>query len=292
MVSKAVIPAAGVGTRFLPASKAQPKEMLPIIDTPTIQYVVEEAVAAGIRDILIVTGRGKQAIEDHFDRNVELERLLEAKGDPATADAMRRLADMAQIHYTRQREPMGLGHAIGCARRFTGDAPFAVLLGDTIVDAAVPAIGQLVRCHETHGGSVVAVERVPREKVSRYGIVDGRPVSDRVYATSGLVEKPDPASSPSDLAVAGRYVLTPAFYEALDRTPPGLNQEVQITDALHRLLASEPVFALELEGRRYDIGDKLDYLKAQVAFGLKREEFREQFGRFLREAVEEERDEG
>jgi len=283
MVRKAVIPAAGHGTRFLPVTKAQPKEMLPIIDTPTIQYVVEEAVASGIENILIITGKGKRAIGDHFDRNFELERILEGSGEDELYDEIRRTAEMANIHYIRQKELKGLADAIGCARSFVGNEPFAVLLGDTIIDSKVPVTRRLIECHARLGRSVVAVETVPDEKISRYGIIGGEPAGDRITRIEKLVEKPSPARSPSNLAIAGRYVLTPDIFDAIDRTPVGKNNELQLTDSLRILLDEEEgsLFAYTIDGTRYDIGNKLDYLMTQIEFGLKRKEFARPLRRFL-----------
>ena len=286
MIRKAVIPAAGSGTRFLPATKAQPKEMLPIIDTPTIQYVVQEAVDSGIDDILIVTGKGKRAIEDHFDRNFELERILESKQEESLYNEVRQTAELANIHYVRQKELKGLGDAILQARYHIGDEPFAVLLGDTIVDSAVPVTRQLIDCHRQYRKTVIAVETVPDEKVSRYGIVSGNRVSDNVNEISTLVEKPSAGESPSNLAIAGRYVLSPGIFEILERLPKGRNDEVQLTDAIRVLLEKESVYSYTIEGKRYDIGNKLDYLKTQVEYGLKRKEFAEQFSAFLKEIID------
>ncbi len=286
MVSKAVIPAAGSGTRFLPATKAQPKEMLPIIDTPTIQYVVQEAVDSGIDDILIITGKGKRAIEDHFDRNLELEQILDEKREEALCHEMRRLADMANIHFIRQKELRGLGDAVSYARQHVGDEPFAVLLGDTIIDSPVPAIRQLMECHREYPHTLIAVETVPREKVSRYGIVSGRKIKDNIHEVSDLVEKPSIEESPSTLAIAGRYILTPAIFEVLEHLPSGRDNEVQLTDGLRALRTRQPVYSLTIQGKRYDIGNKLDYLKTQVEYGLRRNEFKEDFLAFLKEIME------
>jgi UTP--glucose-1-phosphate uridylyltransferase len=286
MIRKAVIPAAGSGTRFLPATKAQPKEMLPIIDTPTIQYVVQEAVDSGIDDILIVTGKGKRAIEDHFDRNFELERILESKEEKALYNEVRQTAEMANIHYVRQKELKGLGDAILHARYHIGDEPFAVLLGDTIIDSAVPVTRQLIDCHSEYRQSVIAVEVVPDEKVSRYGIVGGERISDTVHEIATLVEKPAVGESPSNLAIAGRYVLTPRIFEILERLPRGKNDEIQLTDAIKALREKEPVYSYTIEGKRYDIGNKLDYLKTQVEYGLKRKEFAGPFSAFLKEIID------
>jgi UTP--glucose-1-phosphate uridylyltransferase len=285
MIRKAVIPAAGLGTRFLPATKAQPKEMLPIVDTPTIQYVVEEAVASGLTEILIVTGRGKRAIEDHFDRNHELERLLEERGETELLHEMRRIADLGAIHFTRQKQFQGLGDAVYCARHFCAGEPFAVLLGDTIVDAPVPATRRLIETWRKHRKIVLGVETVPRERVSRYGIVLGTPAGDGVHDVHDLVEKPAAGSAPSNLAIAGRYVLTPDVFPVLEQTPRGENREVQLTDALRLLAGREGVVAREIEGKRHDIGDRLDYLKTQVEFGLRRSEFAEPLAAFLKDIL-------
>lgn len=281
MIKKAVIPAAGLGIRFLPATKAQPKEMLPIIDTPTIQYVVQEAVDSGIEDILIISGKGKRAIEDHFDRNFELEARLEKDSEDLYND-VRHLADMANIHFIRQKEINGLGDAILYARFHTGNEPFAVLLGDTIIDSVIPVTQQLADTYEQYRCSVVAVEKVPKEKISRYGIIGGRKLKDTVFHINSFVEKPDPGEAPSNMAIAGRYILTPEIYEVLDKTPKGKNNEIQLTDALLILSRREDIIANVIEGKRYDIGNKLDYLKTCVEYGLKRKEFSTDFLEFLK----------
>ncbi len=287
MIKKAVIPAAGFGTRFLPATKAQPKEMLPIIDRPTIQYVVQEAVDSGIEDILIITGKGKRAIEDHFDRNHELETRLEEKEDQLLLDEMRRLSDMANLHYVRQRELNGLGDAIRYARHHVGNEPFAVLLGDTIMDAVIPVTQQLIDTYAQYGGSVIAVEEVPHDKVNRYGIVGGKTLSDRILQLDTLVEKPALSEAPSTLAIAGRYILTPDIFDMLDQTPAGKNNEIQLTDAMLLLLRRENLYAHRIEGKRHDIGNKLDFLKTTVEFALKRPEFADKFRTFLKEILAE-----
>ncbi|QJD77736.1 UTP--glucose-1-phosphate uridylyltransferase GalU [Spirosoma rhododendri] len=287
MIKKAVIPAAGFGTRFLPATKAQPKEMLPIIDRPTIQYVVQEAVDSGIEDILIITGKGKRAIEDHFDRNHELETRLEEKEDQLLLDEMRRLSDMANLHYVRQRELNGLGDAIRYARHHVGNEPFAVLLGDTIMDSVIPVTQQLIDTYAQYGGSVIAVEEVPHDKVNRYGIVGGTTLSDRILQLDTLVEKPALSEAPSNLAIAGRYVLTPDIFDMLDQTPAGKNNEIQLTDAMLLLLRRENLYAHRIEGKRHDIGNKLDFLKTTVEFALKRPEFADKFRAFLKEILAE-----
>jgi UTP--glucose-1-phosphate uridylyltransferase len=287
MIKKAVIPAAGLGTRFLPATKAQPKEMLPIIDTPTIQFVVQEAVDSGIEDILIISGKGKRAIEDHFDRNAELEARLEEEDKNGLFNEIRHLAEMANIHYIRQKEINGLGDAIYYARFHTGNEPFAVLLGDTIIDSVMPVTQQLIDAYAQYRSPIVAVERVPKDKVSRYGIVGGKKISDTILDISEFVEKPGIEEAPSDLAIAGRYILTPDIYKALENTPRGKNNEIQLTDALMYQTKREPVMASIIEGVRYDIGNKLDYLKTIVDYGLKRKEFREHFADFLKSKIKE-----
>lgn len=281
MIKKAVIPAAGLGTRFLPATKAQPKEMLPIIDTPTIQYVVQEAVDSGIEDILIISGKGKRAIEDHFDRNWELEALLYEKEDKSLYNEIRHIGDMANIHYIRQKEMKGLGDAISYARYHIGNEPFAVLLGDCIIDTVIPATQQLIDIYEQYKQSVVAVEEVAREKVSHYGIIGGQKISERLWRIDEMVEKPDVEKSPTNLAFAGRYILTPGIFDALEKTTPGKNNEIQLTDAMSLLLQRESIYACITQGKRYDIGDKLEYLKAIVHFGIQRKEFKAEFKEFI-----------
>lgn len=284
-VRKAVIPAAGMGVRFLPASKAQPKEMIPIIDKPTIQYVIEEALASGIEDILIISGRGKRAIEDHFDHAPELEAHLAAKGKEAELAAVRRISEMGNIHYVRQRQPLGLGHAVGCARAFVGDEPFAVLLGDDIVRSDVPCLKQMLERQAELGGSVVAIEEVPPEDVSKYGVIKGVEAGPRVYRVEDLVEKPPVAEAPSRLAVMGRYILQPRIFELIDETEPGAGGEIQLTDAMRKLAREQPLYGYRFEGRRYDVGNCLGYLKATVDFALEREEVRDAFMTYLREKV-------
>lgn len=285
MIKKAVIPAAGFGTRFLPATKAQPKEMLPIIDTPTIQYVVQECVDSGIEDILIISGKGKRSIEDHFDRNFELESRIQEKEDEALYTQLKHIESMANIHFIRQKELNGLGDAIYHARFHCGTEPFAVLLGDTIIDSVIPVTQQLIDAHEQYGQTVIAVETVPWEKVSRYGIAGGNNLNDRVLQLNELVEKPERDQAPSNLAIAGRYILTPEIFRALEKTPRGKGNEIQLTDALRILLKEEGIIAAILEGKRYDIGNKMDYLKTIVDFALKRKEFAEDFEEFLRDTL-------
>jgi UTP--glucose-1-phosphate uridylyltransferase len=280
---KAVIPAAGLGTRFLPATKNSPKEMLPILDKPAIQYVVEEAVASGIHDILIITGRGKRAIEDHFDHNVELEQLLERNHDHKHLDEVRRIADMADIHYVRQKETKGLGHAVLCARQHIGDEPFVVLLGDDVVFSDVPCTKQLLEVHAKHKASVIAVEHVPPERIESYGVVATSGEVERdLHRVAALVEKPKREEAPSDLGILGRYVLTPEIFDAIERTPPGRKGEIQLTDALQLLLKEQAIWALAFEGKRYDLGDKLEWLKTNVEVALMRDDMREPVRQFLR----------
>ena len=287
MVKKAVIPAAGLGTRFLPVTKAQPKEMLPIIDTPTIQYVVQEAVDSGIEDILIISGKGKRAIEDHFDRNWELEAHLHEKQDLDLYNEIRHLGDMANIHFIRQKETNGLGDAIRYARHHVGNEPFAVLLGDTIVDTVIPATQQLIDIYEQYRQSVVSVEEVPYEKVSRYGVIGGKQISDRLWQIEQMVEKPEVGKAPTNLAFAGRYILTPGIFDAIDKTTPGKNNEIQLTDAMTILMQRESLYAYVTEGKRHDIGNKMDYLKTIVRYAIRRKEFAGEFKEFLKETVAE-----
>ena len=270
-----------MGTRFLPATKVQPKEMLPIIDTPTIQYVVQEAVDAGIEDILVITGKGKRAIEDHFDRNFELESHLEEKGADASYDEIRRLAELANIHFIRQKEMNGLGDAIFQARWHTGNEPFVVLLGDTVMKSVIPVTQQLIDMYEQYNCSILGVETVPREKVSRYGILGGKKISDHVMEVTEMIEKPAPEEAPSNFAIAARYILTPEIYSAIEETPRGKNNEIQITDALKLLMQREKIVAYKFEGKRYDIGNKLDYLKATIEFALERDEFSKPLIQFM-----------
>ncbi len=280
-VRKAIIPAAGLGTRFLPATKAQPKEMLPIVDKPTIQYIIEEAVASGIEEILIVTGRNKKCIEDHFDRSVELELELEKSNKDEMLEMVKEISDIADIHYIRQKEPKGLGHAILCARAFVGDEPFAVLLGDDVVDSEVPCLKQLMDCYDEYKTSILGVQTVPKDDVNKYGIVDGLHIEDRVYKVKNLVEKPAIEEAPSNVAILGRYIITPQIFNILEETKPGKGGEIQLTDALETLISQEAMYAYNFEGKRYDVGDKLGFLQATVEFALKREELREPFMNYL-----------
>lgn len=286
-VKKAVIPAAGLGTRFLPATKATPKEMLPIVDKPTIQYIIEEALASGIEDILIITGRSKRAIEDHFDRSLELELNLEKSGKEAELKMVKDIADI-RIHYIRQKEPKGLGHAVLCAKQFIGDEPFAVLLGDDVVDSEVPALKQLIDVYDKTGSSVLGCQEVPQAKVSSYGIVASQPTEDaRSFKVTDMVEKPSVEEAPSRLAVLGRYIITPAVFEILEHTAPGRGNEIQLTDALKVLAKQEGMYAYNFEGRRYDVGDKQGFLEATVEMALKRPELRDKFMEYLKGIVAE-----
>ncbi|MGG7142800.1 UTP--glucose-1-phosphate uridylyltransferase GalU [Clostridium nigeriense] len=280
-VRKAIIPAAGLGTRFLPATKAQPKEMLPIVDKPTIQYIIEEAVASGIEEILIITGRNKKCIEDHFDKSVELEMELEKNHKDELLQMVRKISDMVDIHYIRQKEPKGLGHAILCARAFVGNEPFAVLLGDDVVDSEVPCLKQLMDCYKEYKTTILGVQTVDKEDVNKYGIVDGIHIENRVYKVKKLVEKPSVEEAPSNMAILGRYIITPQIFDVLQSTEPGKGGEIQLTDALQTLIGNEAMYAYNFEGRRYDVGDKLGFLQATVEFALKRDELREPFIQYL-----------
>jgi UTP--glucose-1-phosphate uridylyltransferase len=280
-VRKAVFPAAGLGTRFLPATKAQPKEMLPLVDKPTIQYVVEEAVASGLSQITMITGRNKRAIEDHFDAAFELEYYLQDRGKTEELAEIKAISELADISYVRQKEALGLGHAILCARSLVGEDPFGVFLGDDIVVAQVPCMRQLLRVYEARGGPVLAVMRVPREEIGRYGVISARPIGDGAHEILDLVEKPDPGDAPSDLAIIGRYVLTPDIFPILAETAPDARGEIQLTNGLRTLRARRPIFALEFEGKRYDTGDKLGFLKATVEFALARPDLGDAFRAFL-----------
>ena len=287
-VRKAVIPAAGLGTRFLPATKATPKEMLPIVDKPTIQYIIEEALASGIEDILIITGRSKRAIEDHFDKSIELELNLEDHGKLKELEMVRAISNI-RIHYIRQKEPRGLGHAILCAKHFVGDEPFAVLLGDDVVDSKVPALKQLIDVYDKTGASVLGVQEVPLEKVSSYGIVASQPTEEaRTFAVSDMVEKPAVEEAPSRLAVLGRYVITPEVFDILEETAPGRGGEIQLTDALKVLAQKQPMYAYNFEGRRYDVGYMQGFLEATVEMALKRPELHDKFLAYLKEIVAKE----
>jgi len=291
VIKKAVIPAAGLGTRFLPATKAQPKEMLPIIDTPVIQFVVEEAVRAGIEDVLIISGRGKRAINDHFDRSFELERFLEERGDHEMLRQIRNISELVRLFSVRQKEQLGLGDAILYAQPHVNDEPFAVLLGDTIVesDNDIPVTQQLSHLYTRVRAPLVAVEEVPHDKVSRYGIIAGEEVEKGLYRLDRLVEKPTPEKAPTNLAIAGRYVLTPRIFDYLKHTAPGKSGEIQLTDALNAMARQELVYAWRMEGHRYDIGNRLDYLKTSVEFALRRKDLAGPFWEFLEEVLRSKR---
>src|SRR2546426_8796498 len=282
-VRKGVFPAAGLGTRFLPATKAQPKEMLPLVDKPMIQYVVEEAAASGLSEIIIVTGRGKRAIEDHFDAAFELEYYLNDRGKLEELAQIKTISELASVSYVRQKEPLGLGHAILCARALVGDDPFAVFLGDDIIGAAPsPCMRQLLDVSERHGAPTIAVQRGLRQHISQYGVVAVKPIGARVHEILDLVEKPRPQDAPSDLAIIGRYVLPPEVFEILAGTPADSRGEIQLTDALRTLRTRRPMYALEFEGRRYDTGDKLGFLKATVEFALARPDLSDEFRTYLK----------
>lgn len=282
-VTKAVIPAAGFGTRFLPATKAVPKEMIPIVDTPTIQYIVEEAIKSGIRDILIITGRGKDAIMNHFDNSFELESVLERENKAELLKAVRQVSQMANIHFIRQKEQKGLGHAVSYARQFAAGEPIAVMLGDdVVVNDKKPCLKQMIDKYEELGGSILGVQTVDHSQVSKYGIVDGEKISDRTYKVNSLVEKPKPEDAPTDVAILGRYIITPGIFECLERTPKGAGGEIQLTDALFLLAENEPVYAYDFEGKRYDVGNKMGFLQATVEFALKRGDLRNEFSEYLK----------
>ena len=281
MIGKAVIPAAGLGTRFLPATKSMPKEMLPIIDKPVIQFVVEEAIASGIDDIIIITGRGKRAIEDYFDTSPEIEHHLFQNKKYELLRKVKEISSLADIHYIRQKEPLGLGDAILKAEKHIGNEPFAVLLGDDIIANEKSAIKQLVECYESVNCSVIGVEKVPFEKVSKYGIVEVEQ-QENLFLVKNLIEKPEKEKAPSNLAVIGRYVLTPEIFDCIKEVKPGYNGEIQLTDALKLLLERQEIYAKKIEGRRYDIGDKLSYVQAIIDFSLEREDLKSEIGRYLR----------
>jgi len=286
-VRKAVFPAAGLGTRFLPATKASPKEMLPLVDKPIIQYGVEEALHSGIQNMIIVTGRGKSAIEDHFDVSFELEHTLESKGKKELLASVRSISDLIDVSYVRQKEALGLGHAVLRAKELVGNEPFAVVLADDVIDSDVPCIRQLIDIYEFYGASVVALMEVPRDQISNYGVVDAEPVphngtKDRLYRIRNLVEKPKAEDAPSNLAIIGRYILTPEIFTSIEETGPGAIGEIQLTDGLRHLLRSRPIYGFRFDGNRYDAGDKLGFLKATVEFALKREDLGAPFRTYLK----------
>ncbi|MEK3992217.1 UTP--glucose-1-phosphate uridylyltransferase GalU [Robertmurraya sp. FSL R5-0851] len=286
-VKKAIIPAAGLGTRFLPATKAMPKEMLPIVDKPTIQYIIEEAVQSGIEDIIIVTGKGKRAIEDHFDNAFELEHNLAEKGKFELLEKVQAPSKLANIHYIRQQDPKGLGHAVWCARSFIGDEPFAVLLGDDIVEGKdTPSLKQLINQYDQTGSSVIGIQTVKDEDTHRYGIIDPAEQSGRMYKVGAFVEKPQPGTAPSNLAIMGRYVLTPEIFDLLGEQQVGAGGEIQLTDAIQKLNAIQDVYAYDFEGTRYDVGEKLGFIKTTVDFALKHEDLREEVLEYLKEVFE------
>ncbi|AEY68112.1 UTP--glucose-1-phosphate uridylyltransferase GalU [Clostridium sp. BNL1100] len=286
-VRKAIIPAAGLGTRFLPATKAQPKEMIPIVDKPTIQYIVEEAVAAGIEDILIISGRNKRAIEDHFDKSYELEEELHRKGKQELLSVVQEISNIANIHYIRQKEAKGLGHAIYCAKSFIGNEPFAVMLGDDIVDSPVPCIKQLMDVYNEYQTTILGVQKVPLQDVTKYGVIGGTQIDERVYKVKGLVEKPEVEQAPSNIAILGRYIISPRIFEFLQTATPGKNGEIWLTDALQNLMEQEAMYAFDFEGDRYDVGDRIGFLKATVEFALKRDELKDDFTAFLKHKMDQ-----
>lgn len=283
MIKKAVIPAAGLGTRFLPATKAQPKEMLPIVDKPTIQYIIEEAVESGIEDIIIITGRNKRAIEDHFDKSVELELLLDRTGKHETLELVESISNLVDIHYVRQKEPLGLGHAVLCAKKFIGNEPFAVLLGDDIVDSEVPALRQMMDQFNQVQSSILGCNEVPRSEVDKYGIVNYSKELGELYEVEGLVEKPDIDDAPSTQAIVGRYILTPTIFDMLEKVSPDRKGEIQLTEAIDLLLKDESIYSYILKGKRYDVGDKFGFLKASIDFALKRPDLKDQVRAYLKE---------
>lgn len=285
-IRKAIIPAAGLGTRFLPATKAQPKEMLPIVDKPTIQYIVEEAIQSGIEDIIIVTGRNKRAIEDHFDRSMELEMFLQRGAKDELLDMVQDIARMVDIYYVRQKEAMGLGHAIYSARKFIGNEPFAVLLGDDVIYSEIPCLRQMMNIYERYGASIVGVQEVPPEDTSKYGIVDGEKFDERLFRARDLVEKPHPEDAPATrLAIMGRYILNPEIFDILENVSPGRGGEIQLTDGIRELRRAQEVLAYEFEGRRYDVGDKLGFLQATIEYALRREDLAGELMDYMRQVI-------
>jgi UTP--glucose-1-phosphate uridylyltransferase len=280
-ITKAVFPAAGLGTRFLPATKASPKEMMPLVDKPLIQYVVEEAVASGIEEVVMITGRGKRSIEDHFDVAFELEEDLKAKGKHKLLSQVQQINDLVTFCYIRQKKALGLGHAVLTAKRIIGDEPFAVLLGDDIIDARVPALKQMMKVYKRYPSTILAIQKVPKSQTQSYGIIDGKRIENGIYLVNDLVEKPSPSEAPSNLAIIGRYILTPEIFTTLEQTKPGKGGEIQLTDGIKLLMEKQPVYAYEFEGVRHDAGDKLGFLKATVEFGLKNHEFGQKFRSYL-----------
>jgi UTP--glucose-1-phosphate uridylyltransferase len=282
MIKKAVIPAAGLGTRFLPATKAQPKEMLPIVDKPTIQYIIEEAVKSGIEDIIIVTGRNKRAIEDHFDKSVELEMLLDRTGKHEMLEIVESISNLVDIHYVRQKEPLGLGHAVLCAKKFIGNEPFAVLLGDDIIDNEVPGLKQMIDQYNEVQSSILGVNEVPRSEVDKYGIVSYKEQQGDLYKVDSLVEKPAVEDAPSTQAIVGRYILSPTIFETLETVKPDKKGEIQLTDAIDKLLEKEDIYSYILQGNRYDVGDKFGFLQASIDFALKRDDLSDKLKAYLK----------
>ncbi|MDD4780447.1 MAG: UTP--glucose-1-phosphate uridylyltransferase GalU [Tissierellia bacterium] len=281
-IKKAVIPAAGLGTRFLPATKSIPKEMLPIVDKPTIQYIVEEVIASGIEDILIITGRNKGSIEEHFDRAIELEYNLEQNHKKELLEEVRKISKMINIHTVRQKDPKGLGHAVYCAKSFVGNEPFAVLLGDDVVDSKVPCLKQMIDMYDTYNSTILGVQQVEWENVNKYGIVSGNKINDNVYTVNDLIEKPDINNAPTNIAILGRYIITPEIFDILENTKKGVGGEIQLTDGLRELANIHEMYAYIFEGRRYDVGSKIGFLEATVDFALKRDDLRESFISYLR----------
>lgn len=280
-IKKAIIPAAGLGTRFLPATKAMPKEMLPIVDKPTIQYIVEEAIESGIEDIIIVTGRGKRAIEDHFDHSVALEKILYEKGKFDLLEEVQKSSKLVDIHYIRQKEPKGLGQAVWCARKFIGNEPFAVLLGDDIVQSEKPCLKQLMEQYERYNASILGVQQVPMVNVSRYGIIEADSIGDRLYSVKSLIEKPIESKAPSNLAIMGRYILNPAIFNILAELEPGAGGEIQLTDALSQLNKYEAIYAYDFDGTRYDVGEKMGFIQTTIEMALTHRDLREELLKYI-----------
>lgn len=281
-IKKAVIPAAGLGTRFLPATKSIPKEMLPIVDKPTIQYIVEEVIASGIEDVLIITGRNKGSIEEHFDRAIELEYNLEKNKKEELLEEVRKISNMINIHTVRQKDPKGLGHAVYCAKSFVGNEPFAVLLGDDVVDAKVPCLKQMIDMYDKYNATILGVQQVGWENVNKYGIVSGEKISENVYTVNDLIEKPSINDAPTNIAILGRYIITPEIFDILANTKKGVGGEIQLTDGLRELANLQEMYAYIFEGRRYDVGSKIGFLEATVDFALKRDDLKETFKSYLK----------
>lgn len=287
-IRKAIIPAAGLGTRFLPATKAMPKEMLPIVDKPTIQYIIEEAIESGIEDIIIVTGKGKRAIEDHFDHSFELEQTLYEKGKFELLEEVQKSSKLVDIHYIRQKEPKGLGHAVWCARKFIGNEPFAVLLGDDIVQSEKPCLKQMIEQYDRYNASILGVQQVSEEEVSRYGIINAKSIGPHFYNVNGLIEKPTKLEAPSNLAISGRYILNPRIFDILENQTPGAGGEIQLTDAIARLNEFEAIYAYEFEGTRYDVGEKFGFIQTTIEMALRHKELREDLLNYMSTILERE----